>query len=184
MYHLTCWCVIKSVCWGLRSSGNWLVHRPGPICLYSACVMSLDYVILSDCVLPPFLLFHFPLPLRDFIPIFLWELKWYLPSVVALRFSEASTLLVREQNSQNTWSRGPRAGQPCFHLYGLESSHSHHFHVELLQLLPWAFCESPGKWSPYCRTSEYKSICKSQKTSKSRLNIWSIDKGIWIKLNS
>ena len=126
--------------------------------------------------------FCFIAPLREFILTFVWEVKGYLRSVVALRLSEASTLPVREQKSQNTWSRGPGAGQPCFHLYGLESSHSRHFHVELLQLLPWPFCESPGWWSPYYWASEYKSIYKWQKTSKSRLNIRSIDKGIWINL--
>ena len=72
------------------------------ICLYSACIMSLDYVILSKMVPCP-LSFCFISPLRFYSHIFMGSRGEGLPSVTALRLSRAMTLPVREQKSQDRW---------------------------------------------------------------------------------
>ena len=121
-------------------------HYSGPICLYSAYVMSLGYIILSKIVPCPISFCFIPRSPHRILFSYSYgkQSGKALPSVIALRLSGASTLPVREQKSQDTWSRGPRGRRaPCFNLYGLESLHSHHFDMELLQLLPQTSCESP-----------------------------------------
>lgn len=138
------------------------LHHPGHICLYSGCVMSLGNVILSELV--SCLISSFISLLRFYSHILLGEAEGVsLPSVIALRLSEVSSLMSGSQKSQDTWSRGP----------GVEwagiLTQSSCWCAELLQLLPLLPVNLLDNEALFVQHQKYKN--KWQKTGKSWLNI-------------